>query len=175
MQFWHKALWAVVALALLAAGCAGEPAAQEEGAPPVSDVQQPSGEEATFEEVLQLVEPHLEGALLQEAEAYPSEDAFWQANLGLDEGSVAQGVLYLGAPNQNTTFFALLRKTPEADAQQMLGQLESRLQAHVETAEMGYMQGNREYTVVQKGDLLVAWMHEDPAQYEEVAEALAAL
>ena len=145
-----RILIAALAVLLVLGGCAKEPAA------------------LTDEEILQKVEPYLEGAVYQDPAAYPSLDDFLKANLGLDTQQVESVTLYMGAPNQITTFFLMLTKAEGADDQTILDALEQKMQAQAETAKMGYMQGSYAYTVLHKGDRFFAVMHQDPEQYEEL-------
>lgn len=129
----------------------------------------------TKEEILEAVSPYLENAEYQDPAAYPPQEDFLLANLGLSEADVSDVVLYLGAPNQNTTFFLMLSVAPGGSRETVLEKIEARMQAHVHTAEMGYMEGYREYSVIETDPWIFAVMQEDPQKYEELIAFLSSL
>ena len=67
------------------------------------------------EDILAEVEPYLEDTVWQDPSAYAGMDEFLSANLALDSTQVAAVTIYMGAPNQNTSFFLMLTPTEEAD------------------------------------------------------------
>lgn len=126
----------------------------------------------TDEEILKQVEPYLTDAVQQTAEGYDSEDAFLKANLGLGSSTLEDVVLYMGMPNQNTTYFLMAHLADGAEAAVAKEKLEQILQGFAQTAEMGYISGNTEYTVLEAADRIFAVMHADAASYAAIVEYL---
>lgn len=120
------------------------------------------------EEIMEFVEPYLDEAIYQEPSLYPSMNDYLMANFGLSEEEVIDPVYYTGQPNQNTTFFVVLTKTENADSQKILEKLDQRMLGQVTTAEMGYMQGNTDYSIIEKGNRIFIIMHEDEEKYREL-------
>ena len=140
------------------------------------EISQPDGsnteQELTDEEILEQVKPYLEDMVYQDPSVYPSNNDFLKANLGLEENDVSSCVLYMGAPNQNTGFFLMLTRTPEADTTHILEKLESKAKSMVETAEMGYTEGYDGYEIIEKDDRIFLVMHEDAKQFDELVALL---
>lgn len=96
-------------------------------------------EEKTFptdEEIMEKMTPYLTNAQEQDPSLYPSYDDFLKANLGIGEDQVTDVVLYMGAPNQNTTFFLMLTKAESGDTDTIIQALENKAVSMVETASM---------------------------------------
>ena len=136
------------------------------------DPEQSEEAQVTDEDILEDVAPYLENAVFQDPSNYPTMNDFLLANLGLDQTNVANAVLYMGAPNGNTTFFLMLTKAQDGDTDQILEKLESKMQSLVETSKQGYTQGYQEYAIIEKEDRIFAVMHEDAGQYEELVAYL---
>ena len=135
-------------------------------------------EEKTFptdEEIMEKMTPYLTNAQEQDASLYPSYDDFLKANLGLGEDQISNAILYMGAPNQNTTFFLMLTKAEGADTETITQALENKAASMVETASMGYTQGYTEYKIIDKGEKMFLVMHEDQKSFEEMVEWLESL
>lgn len=94
--------------------------------------------------------PYLTNAQEQDPSLYPSYDDFLKANLGIGEDQVTDAVLYMGAPNQNTTFFLMLTKAENGDTDTIIQALENKAVSMVETASMGYTQGYTEYKIIEQ-------------------------
>ena len=122
----------------------------------------------TDQEIVEALSDCLEDTVYQDPAAYPSLNDFLQANLGLTEQDVSDAVLYMGAPNQNTTFFLILTKTEDGDTQQILEKLENKMKAQVETAEMGYMTGYTEYDIIEKENKIFAIMNQDAEKFTQM-------
>lgn len=80
---------------------------------------------------------YLEDSVFMDPVVYASMNDFLNANFGLGTDNVPDAVLYMGAPNQNTTFFLMLTKAENADTQFILDMLERKMDGQVRTAEMG--------------------------------------
>ena len=135
-------------------------------------------EEKTFptdEEILEKMTPYLTNAQEQDPALYPSYDDFLKANLGFGEDQVSDAVLYMGAPNQNTTFFLMLTMAEGADLDFITEKLEAKAVSMVETASMGYAQGCTDYKIIQKGEKIFLVMHEDQSSLEEMVQWLESL
>ncbi len=135
-------------------------------------------EEKTFptdEEIMEKMTPYLTNAQEQDPSLYPSYDDFLKANLGIGEDQVTDAVLYMGAPNQNTTFFLMLTKAESGDTDTIIQALENKAVSMVETASMGYTQGYTEYKIIDKGEKIFLVMHEDQKSFEEMVEWLESL
>ena len=113
--------------------------------------------------------------MFQDPAVYPSFGDFLSANLGMSEDDVSAAVLYMGAPNQNTTFFLMITPTAEADTDAILEKVESKMESQVQTAEMGYMTGYQEYAIIQAQGRIFAIMHEDADQFAEMKAYLEGL
>lgn len=122
----------------------------------------------TNEEVMKFVEPYLSETIYQDPATNPTMNDFLMANFGLSEEEVCDPIYYTGQPNQNTTFFAILTKTEKADSQKIIEKLDRRMQAQVQTAEMGYMQGNTDYSVIEVENRIFLIMHADEEKYREL-------
>lgn len=96
MKQMKKLLAALLASALLLTGCTGGTSSEES-----STVSQAP---LTDEDILAEVEPYLEDTVWQNPSAYAGMDEFLSANLALDSTQVAAVTIYMGAPNQNTSF-----------------------------------------------------------------------
>lgn len=66
-------------------------------------------------------------------------------------------------------------KAENADSKKIIDALNSCLQNHVKTAEMGYTAGYTEYAVIEKGDKIFAVMHEDAEKFNEITAYLSSL
>lgn len=87
MKKFVSILLSLIVVAVSLSGCAGQTAL------PADD------------EIMEAMSPYLTNAVLQDPSAYPSLNDFLTANFGLSDSDIADAVFYLGAPNQNTTFF----------------------------------------------------------------------
>lgn len=124
------------------------------------------------EEILEEMSPYLENAQKQEIEAAGSLDDFLLNNLGLETDGIKDAVLYLGMPNQNTTYFLMLTLEDSADRENINQKIEEQLKAWQKTAEMGYVSGYTEYKIIEKQDKLFAVMHEKQDSFEKMCEYL---
>lgn len=122
------------------------------------------------EEIVEEMSIYLENTVYQDASLYPSENDFIKANFGLTQEDVADVVLYMGQPNQNTTFFSIITKTENADSELILEKLEAKMQGLIETAEIGYIQGYTEYSIIEKDNKVFALMHEDVNSFMKMKE-----
>lgn len=122
--------------------------------------------------VLEKVSPYLENLEYQDPKAYKSINDFYKANLGLEETQVESAVLYMGAPNRNTGYFLMLTKKPETDSDLVLEKLKNISTGWIKTAEQGYLEGNRDFAVIQKGNVFFLVSHYDPEKYTELVELL---
>ena len=115
MKQMKKLLASLLASALLLTGCTG--GTSSEGSSTASGEESSTVSQAplTDEDILAEVEPYLEDTVWQAPSAYAGMDEFLSANLGLDSTQVAAVTIYMGAPNQNTSFFLMLTPTEEAD------------------------------------------------------------
>lgn len=127
------------------------------------------------EEIMSALSGYLGDAVLQDPAIYPSLNDFLSSNLGLSDKEVSDAVLYMGASNRNTTFFAMLTVVEGADHESIKSRLDSVMQGQVKTAEMGYTSGSTEYSIIEKGDKIFAVMHEDPDSYSEMLDYLNSL
>lgn len=126
----------------------------------------------TSREVLKKVSPYLENLEYQDPKSYKSINDFYKANLGLEETQVESAVLYMGAPNRNTGYFLMLTKKPETDSDLVLEKLKNISTGWIKTAEQGYLEGNRNFSVIQKGNVFFLVSHYDPGKYTELVELL---
>ncbi len=122
--------------------------------------------------VLEKVSPYLENLEYQDPKSYKSINDFYKANLGLEETQVESAVLYMGAPNRNTGYFLMLTKKPETDSDLVLEKLKNISTGWIKTAEQGYLEGNRDFAVIQKGNVFFLVSHYDPEKYTELVELL---
>lgn len=120
------------------------------------------------EEIMEHMTAYLENTVFQDPASYPSLNDFISANFGMSDKEFSQLTLYMGAPNQNTTFFLMATKADGADTALIKEKLENRMQSAVKTAEMGYMSGYTGYSIQEKGDKIFAVMHEDAGKYNEI-------
>ena len=125
MRQMKKLLAALLASALLLTGCAG---GTEQGGSSSQTEESSSAAQAplTDEDILAEVEPYLEDTVWQDPSAYASMDEFLGGNLGLDTTQVASATIYMGAPNQNTSFFLMLTPTEDADPEVIREKLENK-------------------------------------------------
>lgn len=126
----------------------------------------------TSQAVLEKVSPYLENLEYQDPKVYNSLNDFYKANLGLDETQVESAVLYMGAPNNNTGYFLMLIKKPETDSALVSEKLKNISAGWIKTAEKGYLEGNRDFATIQKGDVFFLVSHYDPEKYTELVELL---
>lgn len=126
----------------------------------------------TSREVLEKVSPYLENLEYQDPKAYKSPNDFYKANLGLEETQVESAILYMGAPNNNTGYFLMLTKKPETDSDLVLEKLKNISTGWIKTAEQGYLEGNRDFPVIQKGNVFFLVSHYAPEKYTELVELL---
>lgn len=129
----------------------------------------------TDDEIMSNISAYLGSAVLIDPAIYPSKNDFLKANLGLGEENVSNVILYMGAPNQNTTYFVMITKAKNADSKVITDKLESIMQGCVKTAEMGYISGYTEYSIIEKGDKIFAIMHESPEGYSKMLDYLNSL
>lgn len=122
--------------------------------------------------VLEKISPYLENLEYQDPKAYKSPNDFYKANQGLEETQVESAVLYMGAPNRNTGYFLMLTKKPETDSDLVLEKLKNISTGWIKTAEQGYLEGNRDFSVIQKGNVFFLVSHYDPEKYTELVELL---
>lgn len=149
MRQMKKLLAALLASALLLTGCTG--GTSPEGSSTASGEESSTVSQAplTDEDILAEAEPYLEDTVWQDPSAYASMDEFLSSNLGLDSTQVAAVTIYMGAPNQNTSFFLMLTPTEEADPEVIREKLENKAEGMVTTAEMGYTQGYAGYKIIE--------------------------
>ncbi len=124
------------------------------------------------EEIIEEMSPYLENAQKQEIESAGSLEDFLLNNLGLEADGIEDAVLYLGMPNQNTTYFLMLTLDDSADRENINQKVEEQLKAWQKTAEMGYVSGYTEYKIIEKQDKLFAVMHEKQDSFEKMCEYL---
>lgn len=127
------------------------------------------------EEIVEEMSIYLENTVYQDASLYPSQNDFLSANFGLTQEDVADVVLYMGQPNQSTTFFLILTKTEKADSELILEKLETKMQGLVKTAEMGYIQGYTDYSIIEKDNKVFAIMHEEADSFMKMQEYINSL
>ena len=97
---------------------------------------------------------------------------FYKANLGLDESLIDSAVLYMGAPNNNTGYFLMLTKKPQTDTALIQEKLTDISVGWIKTAEQGYLEGNRDFATIQKGNVFFLVSHYDPEKYTELVSLL---
>ena len=124
------------------------------------------------EEIIEEMSPYLENAQKQEIESAGSLEDFLLNNLGLETDGITDAVLYLGMPNQNTTYFLMLTLDDSADREAINQKVEEQLKGWQKTAEMGYVSGYTEYKIIEKQDKLFAVMHEKQDSFEKMCEYL---
>ncbi len=120
------------------------------------------------EEIMDEMAVYLEDSVFMDPAVYASMNDFLNANFGLGTDNVSDAVLYMGAPNQNTTFFLMLTKAENADTQFILDMLERKMDGQVRTAEMGYMMGSTAYAIIEKENKIFVIMHEDPESFAKM-------
>lgn len=125
----------------------------------------------TQQQIMHNVMPYI--ANTQEVDI-SSEDTL-QANLGLTKEQVADGVLYMGMPNQNTTYFAMISVKENADKESIKLQLNAVLESWVKSAEQGYYEGYRGYKVIEKQTMMFAIMNENQENFDLLTGYLDAL
>lgn len=171
MRQMKKLLAALLASALLLTGCAG---GTEQGGSSSQTEESSSAAQAplTDEDILAEVEPYLEDTVWQDPSAYASMDEFLGGNLGLDTTQVASATIYMGAPNQNTSFFLMLTPTEDADPEVIREKLENKAAGMVTTAEMGYTQGYAEYEIIENTGRYFLVMQADATKFQELVQLL---
>lgn len=174
MRQMKKLLAALLASALLLTGCAG---GTEQGGSSSQTEESSSAAQAplTDEDILAEVEPYLEDTVWQDPSAYASMDEFLGGNLGLDTTQVASATIYMGAPNQNTSFFLMLTPTEDADPEVIREKLENKAAGMVTTAEMGYTQGYAEYEIIENTGRYFLVMQADATKFQELVQLLEGL
>ena len=159
-------------LCITLAACSSESPTQSSSSSPVQDSSESSSsQESTFpsdQEILDEITPLLENSTEQD---FSSPDAL-ERNIGIDSDAMSDCVLYLGMPNQNTTFFFMGTLAPDADVDDIKAQLESTLDGWVKTSEQGYISGATDHTVIQKGNKIFAVMHQDAESYRQIVSYL---
>ena len=161
-------IFAICTLSLnLLTGCTGGTSSEES-----STVSQAP---LTDEDILAEVEPYLEDTVWQNPSAYAGMDEFLSANLALDSTQVAAVTIYMGAPNQNTSFFLMLTPTEEADTEVIREKLENKAEGMVNTAEMGYTQGYAGYKIIENVGRYFLVMQADAADFQELVQLLEGL
>ena len=140
-----------------------------------SGSQQEESSASEDDKIMEEVLPYLENTQKQDPANYSSMEEFLMANFGLGEADIADAQLYMGAPNGNTTYFAMLTPTPDADTELIREKLENNLKGWVETSQQGYTQGYTEYSVIESGGKIFAVMHEDAKQYQKLTAYLESL
>lgn len=123
------------------------------------------------EEIMEVISPYLGNALPQDV----AEEAGLLANLGLTNQDLIDPVLYMGMPNQNTTYFCMATFTEGADRENVTTKLNTILKGWTQTSEQGYIQGNLDYEVIVKKDKVFAIMHENLADFQAMQEYLNSL
>ena len=136
MKQMKRLLAALLASALLLTGCAGG-TEQSKSSSQTEESSSAAQTPLTDEDILAEVEPYLEDTVWQDPSVYADMDEFLIANLGMDSTQIASAALYMGAPNQNTSFFLMLTPTEDADPEVIREKLESKAAGMVTTAEMG--------------------------------------
>ncbi len=124
------------------------------------------------QEVLEKVAPYLDNFEYQNPEKYDSVNDFYKANLGLDESLIDSAVLYMGAPNNNTGYFLMLTKKPQTDTALIQEKLTDISVGWIKTAEQGYLEGNRDFATIQKGNVFFLVSHYNPEKYTELVSLL---
>lgn len=81
-------------------------------------------------------------------------------------------IAVMGVPNRNTGYFLMLTKKPETDSDLVLEKLKNISTGWIKTAEQGYLEGNRDFAVIQKGNVFFLVSHYDPEKYTELVELL---
>lgn len=115
-------------------------------------------------EILQKVTPYLSDTVKQDL----SQDIFLEANLGLTSDDVLNPVLYMGMPNQNTTYFCMFTLVEKSHIQEVKEHLTLIMENWVDSAEQGYLSGSSAYEIIQKGDKIFVIMHEDANSFNEL-------
>ena len=174
MRQMKRLLAALLASALLLTGCAG---GTEQGGSSSQTEESSSAAQAplTDEDILAEVEPYLEDMVLQDPSAYADMDEFLLANLGMDSTLIASATLYMGAPNQNTSFFLMLTPAEGADTDAIREKLESKAESMVKTAEMGYTQGYAGYEIIENTGRYFLVMKADATEFQELVQLLEGL
>ena len=108
MKQMKKLLASLLASALLLTGCTGGTSSEGSSAASGEESSTVSQAPLTDEDILAEAEPYLEDTVWQNPSAYAGMDEFLSANLALDSTQVAAVTIYMGAPNQNTSFFLML-------------------------------------------------------------------
>lgn len=175
MKQMKKLLASLLASALLLTGCTG--GTFSEGSSTASGEESSTVSQAplTDEDILAEVEPYLEDTVWQNPSAYASMDEFLSANLALDSTQVAAVTIYMGVPNQNTSFFLMLTPTEEADPEVIREKLENKAEGMVNTAEMGYTQGYADYKIIENVGRYFLVMQADAADFRELVQLLEGL
>ena len=159
-------------LCIALAACSSESPTQSSSSSSVQDsIESSSSQESTFpsdQEILDEITPLLSNAVEQDLSI---PDAL-EMNVGIDSETISDPVLYLGMPNQNTTFFFMGTLSAEADEDAVKTQLESILEGWVKTCEQGYISGATDHTVIQKGNKVFAVMHQDAESYRQIVSYL---
>ena len=132
---------ALLASALLLTGCTGGTSSEGSSAASGEESSTVSQAPLTDEDILAEVEPYLEDTVWQAPSAYAGMDEFLSANLALDSTQVAAVTIYMGAPNQNTSFFLMLTPTEEADPEVIREKLEKQGGRHGEYRRDGLYPG----------------------------------
>lgn len=175
MKQMKKLLASLLASALLLTGCTG--GTSSEGSSTASGEESSTVSQAplTDEDILAEVEPYLEDTVWQAPSAYAGMDEFLSANLALDSTQVAAVTIYMGAPNQNTSFFLMLTPTEEADPEVIREKLENKAEGMVNTAEMGYTQGYAGYKIIENVGRYFLVMQADATDFQELVRLLEGL
>lgn len=127
------------------------------------------------DDIVKAVEPYLEDMVFQDPSAYPSFDDFLKANLNIDSSEAESAVLYMGAPNQNTGCFLMVKPKENADIENIIQKLENKGESMTVTAQQGYTQGYSEYCVVQNQGRIFLLMHPEEEKYNELVNLVSDL
>lgn len=175
MKQMKKLLASLLASALLLTGCTGGTSSEGSSAASGEESSTVSQAPLTDEDILAEVEPYLEDTVWQAPSAYAGMDEFLSANLALDSTQVAAVTIYMGAPNQNTSFFLMLTPTEEADPEVIREKLENKAEGMVNTAEMGYTQGYAGYKIIENVGRYFLVMQADATDFQELVQLLEGL
>lgn len=118
--------------------------------------------------ILDEIVPELDNAQKQDV----TTEENLKANVGLTFDDVKDPVLYLGAVNQNTTFFFMATLQEDSDQQKISDQLTQVMEGWVNTANQGYISGNTEYSLIIHEDKIYGIMHQDASTYQKIIEII---
>lgn len=120
------------------------------------------------EEIVAFVAPYLNRTVQVDL----SNEFFILGNFEFGYETITDAILYLGFPRGNTSYFAILNLTPDANKEVLKQQLKLQFNDIKLSREQEYLTGATKYAIIEKQDKLLIIMHENLDTFHTISNYL---